>query len=432
MDIAEFHAYGYAAALLIGLGLGIEREHTARTPPDGEDPGSWELPGARTFPLIALAGAIATHLGTEVVTAAFVGIAALIVGWYWVRTHIPPRPDVGTTTAFAALVAFLLGALAWHYPSLAVALGVIVLVLLSVKYPMHQFAERMIDERDITDFCVLLAIAFLVLPLLPDRDVGPYGALNPATIGRLLLMLSLIGWMGYVATRILGPRWGLLIVGFGGGFVSGAATTAVMARTARREHDSPDALPAALIVNLSTIVLVVGITWVVNAEVSAQLALIFGGAAALVVAETAVLVLRGSHDRTPASGGEQAQPATGLLDRPISVPTTLSLAGILLVLLIMTKGAADMFGGGGVIAASAVGGFADAHSSSLAAASAAGAEITVGTATAAAVVAVGTNLLTKLVLAAVAGSFRFAVTLAVWLAPPVAVTALTVWVVLVR
>lgn len=77
----------------------------------------------------------------------------------------------------------------------------------------------MIDERDITDFCVLLAIAFLVLPLPPDRDIGPYGALNPATIGRLILVLSLIGWVGYVATRILGPRWGLSIVGFAGGFV---------------------------------------------------------------------------------------------------------------------------------------------------------------------------------------------------------------------
>lgn len=121
-----------------------------------------------------------------------------------------------------------------------------------------------------------------------------------------------------------------------------------------------------------------------------------------------------------------------MLDRPISVPATLSLAGILLVLLVMTKGAADSFGGGGVVAASAVGGLADAHSSSLAAASAAGAEITVDTATVAAVVAVGTNLLTKLVLAAVAGSFRFAVTLAAWPAPPVAVTAATVWVVLIR
>ncbi|QQZ19736.1 MgtC/SapB family protein (plasmid) [Rhodococcus sp. 21391] len=185
-----------------------------------------------------LAGAVAGHLGTPVVTAGLVGVAALILAWYWVRAHAP-RPDAGTTTAFAALVAFLLGALAWHHPSLAV----IVLVLLAVKYPMHEFAERMIDERDITDFCVLLAIAFLVLPLLPDRDVGPYGALNPATIGSTdpRAEPDRVG-------RICGhpnPRStvGLLIVGFAGGFVSGAATTAVMGRIARQHPDSPAPLP---------------------------------------------------------------------------------------------------------------------------------------------------------------------------------------------
>lgn len=91
-------------------------------------------PGARTFPLIALAGAVAGHLGTPVVTAGLVGVTALILAWYWVRAHAP-RPDAGTTTAFAALVAFLLGALAWHHPSLAVGLGVIVLVLLAVNTP---------------------------------------------------------------------------------------------------------------------------------------------------------------------------------------------------------------------------------------------------------------------------------------------------------
>ena len=275
MDLAQFHVYGYVAALLIGLGLGIEREHAARSAADGADAVAPELPGARTFPLITLAGAVAAHLGDVVVPAAFVAVAALIVCRYWVRAHAPDRPDMGTTTSFAALVAFLLGVLALRYPSLAVALGVIVLVLLAVKSPIHEFAEHMIDERDIIDFCVLLAIAFLVLPVLPDRDVGPYGALNPATIGRLVLALSLIGWAGYVATRILGPRWGLLIVGIGGGFVSGAATTAVMARAARQTH-TKDASPAALVVNVSTIVLAIGITRVVNSAVSAQLAVVFG------------------------------------------------------------------------------------------------------------------------------------------------------------
>ncbi|MFZ2172982.1 MAG: DUF4010 domain-containing protein [Rhodococcus sp. (in: high G+C Gram-positive bacteria)] len=428
MDLTELHAYGYAAALLIGLGLGIEREHDAASVVD-DGPRRTELPGARTFPLIALAGAVSAHLGTVVVTAGFLGVSALILTWYWVRTH-GARPDIGTTTSFAALVAYLLGALAWHHAPLAVGLGVIVLVLLSVKYPMHVFAERLIDERDIIDFCVLLTIAFLVLPFLPDRDAGPYGALNPATIGRLVLMLSLIGWVGYVATRILGPRWGLLIVGIGGGFVSGAATTAVMGRTARRHPGVPGALPAALVTNFSTIVLVVAITSVVNPEVSAQLAMVFGGAAVLIAAETAFLVLRprrARRDNGDTAAADEEYSTAGLLDRPISIPATLTLAGLLLVLLITTRGAADAFGGGGVIAAAAVGGLADAHAASLAAASAAGETLSVDTATVAAAVAVGTNLLTKLTLATVTGSLSFALRLAAWLALPIAVTAVTLW-----
>ncbi|WP_255221494.1 hypothetical protein [Rhodococcus wratislaviensis] len=71
-------------------------------------------------------------------------------------------------------------------------------------------------------------------------------------------------------------------------------------------------------------------------------------------------MLQCSHDRSSGSRVQGTQPALGLLDRPISVPATLSLAGILLVLLVMTKGAADSFGGDGVVAASAVGGLGDA------------------------------------------------------------------------
>ncbi|TQC38278.1 DUF4010 domain-containing protein, partial [Rhodococcus sp. WS4] len=234
MDVTELHLFGYAAAVLIGLGVGVEREHNVGAGAAAGAAGPVEPPGARTFPLIALAGAIAAHLGGIVVAIGFIGVSLLILAWYWVRAHTEPDPDVGTTTSVAALTTFLLGALAWHEASLAVALGVVVLVLLAVKYPVDEFAHRMIDERDITDFCVLLAIAFLVLPLLPDRDLGPFGALNPSTIGTIVLLLSLIGWAGYVATRLLGPRWGLLVVGFGGGFVSSTATTAVVARTARK------------------------------------------------------------------------------------------------------------------------------------------------------------------------------------------------------
>lgn len=430
VDLTELHVFGYAAALLIGLGIGIEREHNVGTESDTESttPSTpVELPGARTFPLVALGGAIAAHLGGIVVAVGFVGMSFLMLAWYWIRAHTGPEPDFGTTTSVAALTTYLLGALAWHHPSLAVALGVVVLALLAVKYPIHAFAYRMIDERDITDFCVLLAIAFLVLPLLPDRSLGPYGALNPSTIGKLVLLLSLIGWAGYVATRLLGPRWGLLIVGFGGGFVSATATTAIMARAARQHPEARDTLPAALIANLSTIILVVAITRVVNAEVSAHLALVFGGAALLLSAEVAFLVYR-SRAATSGNGtAPEESPPVGLLNRPISLKATLSLAGILLIMLIATRAAANWLGGGGAVAAAAVGGLADAHAPALAAASAVGDTLSVQSATLAAAAAIGTNLVVKLVLAAVVGSVSFALRLTAWLVPPTAAAGVSLW-----
>ncbi|MGZ4560347.1 MAG: MgtC/SapB family protein [Mycobacteriaceae bacterium] len=427
MDLTELHVLGYAAALLIGLGLGIEREHNAgavHAAGSGTASTPFEFPGARTFPLIAFAGAIAAHLGSVIVAVGFIGVSLVILAWYWVRAHSGEDPDTGTTTSVAALTAFLLGALAWQHPSLAVGLGVVVLALLAVKYPIHEFANRMIDQRDITDFCVLLAVAFLALPLLPDRNLGPYGALNPSTIGTLVLMLSLIGWAGYVAMRLLGDRWGLLIVGFGGGFVSASATIAVMARMAKTTPDARDTLPAALIANLSTIIQVVAITWVVNTQVSKNLALIFGGAALLIAAETAFLVFR---SRSADNNARSDDSSGGFLDRPISLKATLSLTGILLILLIATRAAADWLGSTGAIAAAAIGGLADAHSSSLAAASAVGATLSPHSATLAAGAALGTNLIVKLTLAALAGPRVFAVHLTLWLIPPAGASVAALW-----
>ncbi|TQC39077.1 DUF4010 domain-containing protein, partial [Rhodococcus sp. WS4] len=128
------------------------------------------------------------------------------------------------------------------------------------------------------------------------------------------------------------------------------------------------------------------------------------------------------------SEGED-EPSTGLLDRPISLKATLSLAGVLLVLLIATRGAADWLGGRGVVLAAAVGGLADAHAPSLAAAAAVGDTLSVEAASVAAAVAVGTNLVVKLALAAIVGSPAFAVRLGVWLIPPVAVAAAAIWIV---
>jgi uncharacterized membrane protein (DUF4010 family) len=203
----------FLIALAIGLLLGFERERSHHR----------ELPaGSRTFALLALAGAVAASFGTWAVVVGLVVFGALLAFAYF-RTS---DEDPGTTTEIAALVAYLLGALAYGRPALSVALAVIVVGLLISKTRIHRFARKIVSEVEMEDAIKFFVVAFVVLPLLPDQSIGPYGVLNPAKIWLLVVLLIGIGWVGYIGVRALGPERGLLVTGLAGGFVSATATTA--------------------------------------------------------------------------------------------------------------------------------------------------------------------------------------------------------------
>ncbi|SDH59518.1 Uncharacterized membrane protein, DUF4010 family [Lentzea fradiae] len=388
-----------ATALAIGLLLGVEREHAT-----ADDP--VRPAGSRTFPLIALAGAVSAAISPIAVGVALAAVAALVVTWY-LRTSEP-----GATTEVAAIVTFLLGALAWERPELAVPAGVVAAALLAAKRPLHRFARKVVSDQDVRDAMALFVVAFVVLPLLPDRPLGPYGVLNPTRVWWLVIAVTVIGWAGYVAARAFGQRWGLLVTGFAGGFVSGSATTAVMARKHRVVGDA--ALPGTVAVNLATLVQIVAVTAVASPPVALRLLPAIGAGAVALLVEVAWLVWR----------SERADTDEAAVNRPMSVKAALSLAAVLVLFLVVTRAAAEWLGGGGVVAAGALGGLADAHAAAIAAASLAPQFISVQTAVLACGAGLATNTLVKLVLAGVAGGPRFAVKLGAWLTPAVAAVTL--------
>lgn len=390
----------FATALAIGLLLGVEREHdNAR---DSVRPA-----GSRTFPLIALAGAVSAAVSPVALGVALVAVAALVIAWY-LRTSEP-----GATTEIAAITAFLLGALAWTRPELAVPVGVVVAALLAAKRPLHRFSRKVVSDQDIRDAMILFVVAFVVLPLLPDRPLGPYGVLNPTRVWWLVIAVTVIGWAGYVAARAFGQRWGLLVTGFAGGFVSGSATTAVLARRYRAVGAA--VLPGAVAVNLATLAQIVAVTAVASPPVALRLLPAAGAGALVLLLEVAWLGWR----TKPAESDDE--PVAG---RPMSIKAALTLAGVLVLFLVITRAAAEWLGGGGVVAAGALGGLADAHAAAIAAASLAPQAIPVHTAVLACGAALATNTVVKLVLAAVAGGPGFAAKLAAWLAPVVVAVAL--------
>ncbi|GAA4783500.1 hypothetical protein GCM10023200_16190 [Actinomycetospora chlora] len=409
-----------ATALAIGLMIGLEREHSAR----GEVPRP--SAGARTFAVTAVAGAVAAALDPAVLVATVAAVTVLAVVGY-VAGLRAAEPDLGATTEVAAVGTCLLGGLAWTHPSWAAAIAVGVVVVLAGKRPLHHLARNLVTDQDVVDALRLFVVGLVVLPLLPDRPLGPYGVLNPSRIWLLVVALTVVGWVGYVGVRALGERTGLLLVGFLGGFVSASATTLVLAHRRRRGETvpGPAVMPAVLAANVATLVQLVIVVSIASPTVALRLLPPAGAGVAVLAVEIAWLWRRAAGTAEGPDGGEQEPPA-----RPLSLTATLSLAAVLVVLLLATRVAAALAGGRGVAVVALVGGLADAHAASVAAASLAGTVITIGAALGSVGLALAANTATKLVLALAAGGRRFAGQLALLLVAPAAAVGAGIAVVL--
>ncbi|UXA16104.1 DUF4010 domain-containing protein [Mycobacterium sp. SMC-4] len=401
----------FLIALAIGLLLGLERERSRST----------RLPaGSRSFALLALVGAVAASFGGAAVAFGLVGVAAVMALAYF-RTS---SEDPGTTTTIAALVAYMLGALAYTRPGLAVALAVVAAALLVSKARIHHFARDIISEVELEDAIKFLVVAFVVLPLLPDRELGPFGVLNPSRIWLLVVLLTGISWIGYIGVRALGPQRGLLVTGLAGGFISASATTASMGRLCRTARSMRAPLAAALVASLATFLQLLLVIGVVSPDVLGRLWLPVVAAAVVQAAVVAVVYRSGGlHDR--AAEGDRVE-ATMPAGPPFALYPALVLAAVLTLALLVGRWGSDMLGAQGSVLAAAAAGLADAHAGSMAAASlAARHDITVDTALVAIAAALGSNLLVKAVLAFVAGGRRFGTGFCAGMIAPAAVFGVT-------
>jgi hypothetical protein len=159
-----------------------------------------DIGGVRTFPLIALSGALCAWLAVTLGPLILpVGLGALVA---LIAAHHLGRPvsdrDPGLTTESAAMVTFLLGALSM-VPNLftdlttktttIMGIAVVVAVVLSLKTQLHDFSAR-IQSADLFAALQLLMVAVVFLPLAPNTGFGPYGAFNPAQMGKVVLLIG--------------------------------------------------------------------------------------------------------------------------------------------------------------------------------------------------------------------------------------------------
>lgn len=340
-----------AVALGIGILIGLQREQAGK---------GILAAGSRTFPLVAVLGAACQAFLPGLLAIAYGGIVLLAALGYLVRVR--EVGDPGLATPIAACLTFLLGAMAVASDLArlaAISLAVIVTVILALKEPLHGFARRL-SPQEVRATLSFLVIALVVLPLLPNREVGALLGLNPRFVWTMVVFVAAIDLVAYLFVKAFATKRGNLLAGVVGGLVSSTATTVSMSRRARAQPELNAWLAVGIIV-ASTVMLarmaleIAALNPDLLLRVGPLLAIVFGWCTFVVV-----MLLR----RHPKSNGEGDGPRN-----PFRLTPALAFGLFFATVLLVTDWLQESLGDAGVYVASLVSGLVDVDAVTLSLAS---------------------------------------------------------------
>lgn len=350
-------------SIFLGLLVGLEREWAKAAD-------KALFAGIRTFPFISLLGCISAMISAEhglpwFFAAAYLGFSIFVAANHFVAGAVPDRRGLGTTTEITSMLVFLFGGLVyWGHAGLAAALTVAVTVILSIKQPLHELAQK-VESQDIYATLKLAVVSIIVLPLLPDKGIDVPGipllaVVNPRKVWLLVVLVSGIAFVGYVSTKVVRPDRGITITGLLGGIVS---STAVAMGMAERSHEDDRLAPQfALAVILATMVqylrTVVEVAFV-QPSLAIDLFAPLAGASLFGVAASAYLWFRG------AKSNSEAIP----LRNPFSLFSAIRFGALFAGMLVLSKFLIGRYDRSGVFLAAGLGGIVDTRPITLSVAS---------------------------------------------------------------
>ncbi|MDE2150581.1 MAG: MgtC/SapB family protein [Gammaproteobacteria bacterium] len=341
---------GIAAALGIGLLIGIERERhkTAERAPG--------TPGLRTFALAGVIGALAEDLGGGLLLAAsLVGIASIAV----VAAARPRRTEPHATTAAALILTSLLGAMAVHQPAAAAGVAVLVTGLLLARERLHRFVDQLLTADELHDGLILLASVLVILPLTPNHGIAGFPSLNPRLLWIVAVLMMAINATGHLALRLAGARYGLPLAGFFAGFVSSTATTVAMGSRAAAEPPlTAGAVAGATLASVASTAQVGIIVGTLAPQLLPRLLPVLAAAAAVGALYAGILVWRSA--RAPAAPHRAA-------GRPFDPKSAVAFALLLGAVMVVSVLLNRRFGDVGALVSTAAAGLADVHTAAAAA-----------------------------------------------------------------
>jgi uncharacterized membrane protein (DUF4010 family) len=388
-----------AMALGIGFLIGVEREWKHREIPEDQ-----RAAGVRTHAIIGLMGGVAAALLPSI---GQLGFAALTIGFaacllaFKLRESLVDQ-DISVTGTVAALLVFALGAYAVVGDlRIAAACGVALAGLLAFKQALHGWVDNL-TWKELRSALLILAATAIALPLLPDRTIDPWDAINPRELWLLTILVAGASFAGYIAVRWLGGDVGVLAGAAAGAVVSSTVVTAELGRRVRADETSAQIAAAGALLAAAVSVARVGLLITVAApmmlpEVAPALA-----AASLAFVGGAFALRRRDRREDHTDAGREK------LESPLYLWSVVQFAAFLGAVIIIGHIVADAYGQAGLLPFAATAGLADVDAVALAAGSLVRGGLEAAAGGHAVLVAVVVNTFSKAGIGLVTGGWRYA------------------------
>ncbi len=381
-----------ALALALGLLVGLERGWHTRL----EKAGS-RVAGFRTFGIIGLLGGawseLSVYVGPIILGFAFLGFVGVIVA-----ADVQARRatgDLGATTVIAALATFAFGALAvTDAMELAVAGTVMMTLLLGTKTTLHHWLDR-IEEKELIAGLKLLVMTLVLLPVLPNKGYGPFQALNPYKLWLMVVLISGLSFVGYVAMRLMSERKGLIAAAVAGGMVSSTAVTVSHSKMARDNPGEARLFGGTVVIASAIMYLRIPIvTSVVMPSLGVKVL------APMILGAITCLAISAAFLRNVKTTGQET---TLEVTNPLEFSIALRFGVFLAVIALAAQAVNHWFGSSGIYALAGLSGLSDVDPITLSLAQMAGKSVTASTAVLGISIATFANMVTKAVISVIGG-----------------------------
>lgn len=310
--------------------------------------------GVRTYALWSLVGFLSAYIH-EVHAHFFFPVSFATFGIFLIAANSLDKSvhkGIGLTSYSAAILTFLVGSLIfWQQLQAAIAIAVAIGILLASKPFVHRWTRNLTNE-DILSLLQFLAVTGLILPLVPDRGFGPLEAFNPYNIWLMVVLISGLGFIGYVAMRLLGTRAGITVTGLAGGLASSTATTLALARNSRETPEIASTLATGIIIANTVMIGRVGvIILAINQSLFFTILVPF-----LIMAAPTTLFLAWQYFREKHGSGEIELPS---LRNPLSLKLAIKFALLYGIIVFLIKAVSEYGDGTGFYSISFLSGLTD-------------------------------------------------------------------------